>query len=89
MAETAKKATAKKAASSSDKPVQRGSYESLDKVPDADMGTGKLANDVHMTGENGVEIFEAGTDASDLPDWAMAVLRKNHKAWERDEDDEE
>ncbi len=85
---TKKAAAASKTAASPSKPVQQGSYATLDDVPDADQGNGTLARDVHLPGDNGVEVFAAGTEAKDLPDWAMKVLAKNSKAWAHDEDDE-
>ena len=90
MAETAKKAAAKKTASP-DQVRRSGSYATLEDAPDVeDYGTGKLARHVHLVGPDGPQVFEAGTDKSDLPNWAMDVLCKNPKAWESkpDEDDE-
>jgi hypothetical protein len=87
MADTAtKKAAAKKTAAS--QPVQQGSYATLEDRPDADQGNGTLARNVHLVGDNGVQVFEAGTEAKDLPDWAMKQLAKNPKAWAHDDEDE-
>lgn len=90
MAETAKKAAAKKTASSPDQVSRSGSYATLEDAPDVeDYGTGKLARNVHLVGPDGPEVFEAGTDKSDIPNWAMDVLSKNRKAWEPKPDDED
>lgn len=88
--QTAKKAAAKKSASSPDRVIRSGSYADLESTPDVeDYGTGKLARNVHLTGPDGPEVFEAGTEKGDLPNWAMDVLSKNPKAWEPKPDDED
>jgi hypothetical protein len=86
MAEATKKAAAKKPAAK--QPVQQGQYETLEDRPDADQGNGTLARNIHLMGDKGITIFEAGTESKDLPDWAMAQLTKNPKAWAHDDEDE-